>query len=394
MEEWWAHAAYSMGVLEEWRKRGDEIPTQLNRKGGFSMTSKQRVHAALNRQPVDRVPIFMWFHPATAARLGKLLEIPASRVSEAMGDDIRQTWVNNNYAMEGIVHEKQGESHTDSWGITWTREGDFNQITHSPLTGAGSEEVLAYRFPDQCVDELLAPMQLVATHSADYFIGCDNSPCVFEMYWRLRGMEQAMLDIVEEPGMAIEALGRCADFAVQLGEAACERFPLDWFWTGDDIGGQTGMMLSPGTWRAMVKPHLQKTFDVGRSHGLWVAFHSCGAIRPIIPDLIEMGCDVLNPIQCNCPGMDPLELKREFGSELAFMGGVDTQGVLPNGSPTDVARATARLLEGMTADGGGYILASSHTVPPETPDENIFAMYEATGVGKEEILDRAATIRY
>jgi uroporphyrinogen decarboxylase len=91
--------------------------------------------------------------------------------------------------------------------------------------------------------------------------------------------------------------------------------------------------------------------------------------------------------------MDPLELKREFGAHLAFMGGVDTQDLLPYGTPLQVSRAIAHLIEGMTADGGGYILAASHTIPPETPDENIFAMYRAAGVSREEIFDRAAGIR-
>ena len=106
-----------------------------------------------------------------------------------------------------------------------------------------------------------------------------------------------------------------------------------------------------------------------------------------------MGLNVLNPIQCNCPGMDPLDLKREFGNKLTFMGGVDTQHLLPKGSAEEVFRATRRLVEGMTADGGGYILAASHAVPPETPLENIFAMYAAAGVSRQAILDRAADIR-
>jgi len=109
--------------------------------------------------------------------------------------------------------------------------------------------------------------------------------------------------------------------------------------------------------------------------------------------LIEIGVDVLNPIQCNCPGMSPLELKREFGRELSFMGGVDTQGVLPRGTAGQVRQATAELVEGLTADGGGYILAASHTVPPETPDENIFAMYDEAGITREEIFDKAAQVR-
>ena len=152
-------------------------------------------------------------------------------------------------------------------------------------------------------------------------------------------------------------------------------------------------MFSPDTWRRMVKPHLARCFDVGDGHGLAVAYHCCGALRPIIPDLIEMGLDVLNPIQPGCPGMDPLELKQEFGHDLTFMGGVDTQGLLPNGSADEVRRATRRLIDGMTSDGGGYILAASHTIPPETPEENIFAMYAEAGISREEIFDRAAGVR-
>jgi uroporphyrinogen decarboxylase len=178
-----------------------------------------------------------------------------------------------------------------------------------------------------------------------------------------------------------------------LCERACEQYDLDWLWTGDDVGGQNGMMMNPQMWREMVKPRLKHIVHIGKSKGLWVAYHSCGAIRPIIPDLIEIGIDVLNPIQCNCPGMDPFELKSEFGKCLTFMGGIDTQRMLPTGTATQVRNYTEKLIEKMTCDGGGFILAASHTVPPETPFDNIFAMYEAAGVSKEEIFDRAAGVR-
>lgn len=357
------------------------------------MTSKERTIAALERKPVDRAPVFMWFHPSTARRLGELLEIPACRVSEAMGDDIRQAWVSNNYAMEGITHERQGESHVDFWGVTWMKDGEFNQITGFPLANASRGEVLAYEFPMLHVDELLAQMEPLMADRGEYFVGVDVSPCVFEMYWRLRGMEAAMLDMAGDPDVANEMLGRCADFGVVLAEASCERFDVDWLWTGDDVAGQNAMLMSPAHWRELIKPHLRRVVDVGKARGLPVAYHCCGALHAIIGDLIEMGIGVLNPVQCNCPGMDPLELKAEFGNALAFMGGVDTQELLPKGSPDEVRRATARLIEGMTADGGGYILAASHTVPPETPDDNIFAMYAEAGISREEIFDRAAGMR-
>ncbi|MFH0991365.1 MAG: uroporphyrinogen decarboxylase family protein [bacterium] len=357
------------------------------------MTSKERVHAALHRQPTDRVPIFMWFHPQTTLQLARSLEIPASFVGEAMGNDIAQAWVNNNYAMEKIVHEQEGEGHTDYWGIEWKKIGEFNQIVRYPLEHASLEDLLAFQFPQKHIESLLAQMQPVLRRREELFIGCDVSPCVFEMYCRLRGMSQALLDLVDNEELVPRMLGRCAEFSVELARQACSQFSLDWLWTGDDVAAQDNLMMSPQTWRSLVRPQLQKVIDVGKTAGVWNAYHCCGALRPIIPDLIEMGVDVLNPVQCNCPGMDPLDLKREFGKELAFMGGVDTINLLPNGLVGDVRAATARLIEGMTGDGGGYILAASHTVPPETPHENIFAMFEEARVSKEEIFDRAANIR-
>lgn len=362
------------------------------------MTSKQRVHAALRREPVDRVPVFMWFHPETARRLGGLLEIPAAEVGAAMGDDVRMTWVNNNYAMEGIVHEREGETHTDFWGITWRKEGAFNQPAGFPLSGATREEVLAYRFPEDRIDFLLGLMKPVLAAADRFFIGCDVSPCAFEMYWRLRGLEDAMVDIAADPQLARTMLARCAGYALGLARRACAEMPLDWLWCGDDVAGQRAMVMSPEAWRDLVKPLMADLFAAGKRHGLWVAHHCCGALRPIIPDLVEIGLDVLNPVQAGCPGMDALELKREFGDRLGFMGGVDTQGLLPFARADEVRRGVERLIEGMTAavggrGPGGYILAASHTIPPETPDENIFALYEAAGIGRQEIFDRAADIR-
>ena len=357
------------------------------------MTSRERVYASLRRQPVDRVPVFMWLHPETASRLGNLLEIPSGLVSQAFGDDVRQTWVSNNYAMEGIVHDHDGDRHVDDWGIEWVKDGSFNQIARFPLAGASPQNLLEYSFPIDRIDRLMEPMAAVAGAAGDAFLGCDVSPCVFEMYWRLRGMDVTLMEMASEPELTGVMLDKCADFAATLSDEACARFKLDWLWTGDDLAGQNAPMMNPRLWREMVKPRLKRIMDVGKAHGLFVAFHSCGAIHPVIEDLIEIGVDVLNPIQCNCPGMEPLDLKREFGSRLAFMGGVDTQETLPRGTAAEVYAATVRLVEGMMADGGGYILAASHTIPPETPDENIFAMYAAAGITREEVLDRASDIR-
>jgi len=335
----------------------------------------------------------MWFHPEISRALALALDIPPACLADALGDDIRQRWVGNNHAMEGIVHEHDGETHTDPWGITWIRQGAFNQVDRSPLAGAPGESLAAYAFPYAHTGELLSQMNAVIGAAGDKFIGCDISPCLLELMFRVRGMEETLLDVALAPAEASAFLAHAADFAIHLAHEACARFPLDWLWTGDDVGSQRSMIVSPRQWRQMIGPELERIIAAGKSHGLPVAYHSCGAIREIIPDLIAMGLDVLNPIQCNCPGMSPPDLKREFGASLTFMGGVDTQELLPRGTRAEVFGATRALIEAMTVDGGGYILAASHSVPPETPLENIFAMYEAAGVTREEIHDNAADIR-
>jgi uroporphyrinogen decarboxylase len=357
------------------------------------MTHRERVRRALRREPADRVPIFLWFHPDTARRLASVLAVPLQDLSTALGDDIRQTWVGNNYAMEGITHEREGDTHTDAWHIRWIRSGAFNQVLASPLRGASDDAVRRYAFPHDRIPALLRNMENVLRQREEFFVGCDISPSLFEMICRIRGMEEAMLDLAENPLLAEDLLEKAALFAVALAEGACTQYPLDWLWTGDDVAGQETLMMSPRTWRTMIAPRLARIVAVGKKHGLPVAYHCCGAMRTIIPDLVAMGVDVLNPIQCGCPEMEAGSLKREFGRELTFMGGLDTIEILPRGSPSKVFRATRELIEAMTGDGGGYILAASHTVPPETPTENIFALYEAAGESREAIFDRASTLR-
>ncbi len=135
------------------------------------MNSKQRVHAALRRQPVDRIPIFMWFHPQSRAILAETLEIPAGQVDMVIGNDVRMTWVNNNAAMEGVVHEHDGEGHIDQWGIQWVKEGPYNQIARFPLANCTPEAVRAYRFPVESQEALLSRMEPLLAGSDEYFIG-------------------------------------------------------------------------------------------------------------------------------------------------------------------------------------------------------------------------------
>jgi uroporphyrinogen decarboxylase len=254
-------------------------------------------------------------------------------------------------------------------------------------------EVGGYYFPNDAIPDLVSNLEPLRPFAADWFIGADISPCLFELYCRVRGMEQAIEDLALQPDASAQFLTHAADYSIALGEAACAALPLDWLWTGDDVAGQQCLIMSPRQWRSMVKPQLARIAAVGKRRALPVAYHCCGAMRDIIPDLIDIGIGILNPIQNNCTDMDAAVLKRDFGYVLTFMGGVDTVELLPKGSPDQVFRATRDVIETMTAEGGGYILAASHTIPPETPLANIFALYAAAGISREEIADRSADIR-
>lgn len=357
------------------------------------MTSRERVQHTLRREPTDRVPIFVWYHPDTAQRLAQTLEIPPDIVDVAMGNDIEMTWIGNNYAMEGIIHERDGERHTDAWEIEWEKQGSFNQIVREPLAGADEPVVDAYQFPHQHIDDLVSLLDSLGGFSRDAFLGADVSPCAFEMHNRLRGMEDSLVDLITDNKASMRLLNRCGTFAAELAHRALDRYDLQMLWTGDDVGSQSAMMMSPELWRTHIRPALQRVVEAAREHAVLVAYHSCGSIRPIVQDLIEMGIDALNPIQPLAADMDPATLKREYGSALTFIGGVDTQELLTNSAPTTVRRETERLIEHMTTDGGGYVLGGSHTIAPETPIENIFAMLAAAGLTEEQIRDTAGSLR-
>jgi len=181
------------------------------------MNSKERVYAALKREPVDRIPIFMWFHPDTVKLLSEYLDIPGDRVDDVMFNDVKQVWVGNNYAMEGVLL-KEGETYSDFWGVKWVKEGPFNQIMEHPLMDADENEIKEYEFPHDKVNELCDNLRALESKSSEHFIGCDVSPCLFEMYNRLRGMENALMDTALYPEFTDALAGRIADTKIAFWE--------------------------------------------------------------------------------------------------------------------------------------------------------------------------------
>ncbi|MEW6228752.1 MAG: uroporphyrinogen decarboxylase family protein, partial [Bacillota bacterium] len=195
----------------------------------------------------------------------------------------------------------------------------------------------------------------------------------------MRGFEGWFTDIALDSGPICDLMDRILQYQTDLTCAMLERVgdKVDVVVYGDDIGTQNGPMVSPAMYRKHLKPRQAKLVQAIKGKtSAWIHYHTCGGVYPLIPDFIEIGVDVLNPIQVSARDMDPARLKREFGDKLSFWGGIDTHRVLPYGTPDDV-RAEVKLRLTQMAEGGGYVLNSVHNIQADVPLENIMAMFEA-----------------
>jgi uroporphyrinogen decarboxylase len=202
---------------------------------------------------------------------------------------------------------------------------------------------------------------------------------VFEIAWQLRGMEAFFMDLALQPEMAEYLLDRITEISVEntrkVLKAAGDDIDMVYFY--DDIASNNSLMLSREMWEEFIKPHHEALIAVARQFGKKVMYHSDGSLASILVDLIDMGVDVLNPIQPNTSGMEPSMLKKQYGSRLSFHGGIDIVNLLPKGSTAEV-RAEVQRLSTLLGEQGGYIMASSHHIQPDTPLENILALYDLT----------------
>ena len=200
---------------------------------------------------------------------------------------------------------------------------------------------------------------------------------MFESAWQLRGMEEFLVDMASDPALPEYILDRISEVVVEntrrVLEAASELIDMVYFY--DDVGAQTGLLISKNMWRKYIRPHHQKLIELAHSFDKPVMYHSDGAIYPLLAELIDLGVDVLDPIQPNARDMAPARLKAEFGERLAFHGGIDIIETLPLKKPAEVIAEVTERVQVM-GENGGYILASSHHIQPDTPLENILAMYQ------------------
>jgi uroporphyrinogen decarboxylase len=204
---------------------------------------------------------------------------------------------------------------------------------------------------------------------------------LFEMHQRVRGMENAMLDPFLFPVNSDKLIGKLADLKIEFWDSLLDEIGdvIDIAGEGDDYGTQQSQLISPDQFREYYKPHFIRvlSFIKEKAPKVKLLFHSCGNVRPVIPDFIEMGVDLLNPVHITATGMEPRQLKKDFGKDIVFWGGgVDTQHILPNGTPMQVKENVKRNIEAL-APGGGFVFATVHNIQAEVPPQNIMSMIEA-----------------
>lgn len=359
------------------------------------MTPRERVRTAMSRRKPDKVPKTASFTPAVhemyrqhvATELGIDLSDPeqAARIpspADYFGMEVRGVGFRGPNKLpdfsayyeeelpEGTNFNEYGTAHVP---------GEFYHFTRYrfPLERAGSlKDYESYPWPDftPAYRHQHLEADVARLHAQNWYV-TGGVGHIFEHAWQIRSMEKLFEDMMVRPDMARYLLDRLAeDRAFQA--RRCAEAGVDCLICGDDVGMQDRMMMSPAMWREWFKPRWQYVWQVAKKANpevqLW--YHSDGYIEPIIPDLVEIGLEILNPVQPEC--MDPVRLKRQWGDKLAFWGCVGTQTVMPFGTPEEV-RATVKWLIDTVGEGGGLLLAPTHVLEPDVPWENILAFFEA-----------------
>jgi uroporphyrinogen decarboxylase len=282
--------------------------------------------------------------------------------------------------------ESEPGSLIDEWGIKWRRVdyamGHYWEVAHSPLADACVEDLQRYSWPDPLDPGRMANL---AEEAETLYEGTEYAivgECGFKGFWEpgymLRGYERLLIDLVTQPEFVAGLMNKLLEInMLGTGQFLDAVGPyIQVFRAGDDLATQRGLMMSPKTFRRLLKPVYRTFFDFVKSKTrARILFHSCGNVTELIDDLIEMGVDAINPVQVSAMG-DMAELKTRFGQRISFWGGIDTQGVLPFGTQQDVREEVRRRIRDL-APGGGYVLAAVHNIQPDVPPQNIVTMTEA-----------------
>lgn len=339
-----------------------------------SMTPRERWLAVLTGQKPDRVPLDYWGTTEATKKVRKHLGCQTNwqmfqklHIDKVIG-----------VAPKYVGPRRRGH---DMYGCRTQMvdygSGAYKEVISAPLAQYQSvEEIEAnYTWPDVgWFDYSVIPDQVKGKEGYPVR-GGGSEP--FLVYANLRGREQAYIDLMLNPEIVHYCLDKLFDFAYENTCRIYEQIPgrVDLSYVAEDFGGQSSLLFSPQTIRTFFIPRMKRMIDLAHENGAKVFFHSDGAIRSIIPDMITAGIDILNPIQWRSPGMEREWLKRDFGGQVVFHGGMDNQQTLPFGSVADV-RAEVEENLAILGAGGGYILAPCHNIQAVSPAENIVAMYE------------------
>lgn len=346
------------------------------------MLPRERVLTTLRRQTPDRAPKIMSLCPSQMERFRQ--ETGRDDPAAYFGFEVRNVGPGPLQAaadFSAYVRDYPPDARVDEWGIGWVK-GDFHfeRIIHPLRDAQTAQEIERYPFPDLAAPERFGMLaaQIEAVHSAGYAAVAHCTPVGGTVFWpayKLRGMEQLLMDLVAEPALAGTLLDKVTEISAALA-ARLASYDIDILWLADDFGTQRALIVRPEAWKEWFKERLRRVIEAAKSVNprLLVAFHSDGKIDEIIPQLIEIGVDVLNPLQPEV--MDPARIKREYGNDLAFWGGVGTQTTMPFGSPAEVKRVIQELIATVGA-GGGLLVAPTHVVEPEVPWENVLAFIQA-----------------
>ena len=280
------------------------------------------------------------------------------------------------------------EAFVDEWGIEWRRAPGslYFEETRAPLAEATLDDLERFEWPDLGHAARFAGMAGEARHihaETECAVVALSGASLFEQLQLLRGMASFLTDMAVNRDFAQALIAKVADLMlgslVGMLDAAGEH--IDVIVMGDDLGTQNAPILSPKMYRALLKPHHARLIAAIRARSkAKIFFHSDGNIYPLLDDLVEVGVDLLNPIQVSAGDMgDTARLKRRFGNRLSFCGAIDTGWVLPHGTPADVRDEVRRRIADL-APGGGYILAPVHCIQPDVPLENVFAMFEEAAI--------------
>ena len=342
------------------------------------MIPRERVLQALAHKATDRAPADYGGHQVvTDGLIRKLGLANFEELLAALHVDMRR--IHLDYYQPETGHDSDGYMRSMWGGRHREKEvADGRPKFISPFTEETSvDDVHAHHWPDPAaLDYSSVRTQCEKYHDQYATFGAPWSPFFHEVGW-LIGQENFLIWMSTKPDVVHAIIQHVVDYEVEATRRFLEAAGglLDIAYFGNDFGTQRGLFISPQMWEAFIRKPLKRYFDVSHAHGCKVMKHSCGAIRDIIPMLIEDGVDVLDPIQVAAAGMDLPGLVRDFGQSLCFHGGVDTQRTLPFGSTQDV-RAEVRSYLDLTRANGGYFLCSSQEYMEDIPLDNILAIYD------------------